>query len=291
MDEPKSTPALQVVAGGIKRNLPISLQQLLNKTFDENINAIISCGLLNKGSLMILAGPPKSYKSFIFNSFCYHLATGTPLFGVTKAVREKERTPTFLVNGSKRVLMLEQEIGEYDLQIRFRQLLATLPSPERTLCLEKIFTHSCDHSMQLDTIPGRDHIAKLIDSVSPDVVAFDPLIEFHTGDENSAQDMSRAMHGLDWLRERFEFGSMISHHTAKPQKDSDRIGPDNLRGSSAIYGKGDTFIMIRPSGKNIPKGQIRVDFTLRRGKPIHPLYLKVNTDTLKTEFCEWVIGG
>ena len=265
---------------------PLTLQQLLSKTFEPSREAIISQGLLNRGSLMVLGGPPKAYKSFVLKSLAYHLATGTPLFGVTKALRADQRKSFFEIAQSQRVLILEQEIGEYDLQIRFDQMLRGITGPERTLCLEKILTHSCDHEMQFDTDQGVEHIGRLIEDAKADVVMFDPLIEFHTGEENSAKDMSKAMYGLSYLREKYHFAAVLSHHTAKPKKENEREGADNLRGSSALYAKGDTFIMLNPERKK--PGVVKATFSIRRGRPIPTMFLRVNKDTLRTEFDHWL---
>jgi RecA-family ATPase len=244
---------------------------------------------MDKQSIMMTCGPPKAYKSIIATTMCYHLVTGTPLFNVTKAVREKEREPFFTVSGAQKVLILEQEMGEYSLQERFRHMVSEMKPPERTLFEEKIFVHSCDLEAKLDTPGGRDHISFIIYRCAPDVVIFDPLIEFHGGNENQAQDMMRVMGGVDYLRQRHGFASDIIHHMSKPQKDSGRHGPDNMRGSSVLYGKGDSFLMCVPERRR--KGIVKVSFTIRRGKPISSLYLRINERTLLAEFDSWVEGA
>jgi hypothetical protein len=270
--------------------VPISLNALLQMKFMGE-NSIIGSGLLNQGAILIIGGPPKSYKSFILNSIAYHLATGTNLFGVTRKDKHDKIHEVFPIAKPQRILILDQEIGFQDLQDRFHQLLAAIPHEHQELCLKNIFFHSCDNSMQLDnTTTGIGHIASLIRSCEPNVVAFDPLIEFHTGDENSSQDMARAFRGLDTLREIHHFATIINHHMSKPARsgNGERTGPDNLRGSSVIYGKGDSILTLRADGRAY--GKVYVQFKLRRGRPLTDLVLQVNQDTLLTTFMGWKEG-
>lgn len=269
--------------------VPVSLDALLRMQF-EGENSIIGSGLLNQGAILIIGGPPKSYKSFILNSICYHLATGTNLFNVTRRDKHGKDHPVFPISKPHRILILDQEIGFQDLQDRFHQLIASLSPEHRELCLKNIHLHSCDHNMQLDSFSGVGYIGSLIKSCEPSIVAFDPLIEFHTGDENSSQDMARALRGLDTLRELHHFATVINHHMSKPARngDGEREGPDNLRGSSVIYGKGDSFLTLRADRRK--HGQVNVEFTLRRGRPLSPLQLQVDPTTLLTTFAGWKEG-
>lgn len=268
---------------------PISLKNLLQMQFKEE-NYIVGSGLLNPGAIMVIGGQPKSYKSFLLGSICYHLAAATNLFGTTRKDKHGADQATFPVAGPQRVLILEQEMGFQEMQERFRHLVESAPPGHRQLCLENIFIHSCDHNMQLDTQTGVGYIAGLIGACRPSVVAFDPLIEFHTGDENSSQDMARTLRGLDVLREQYGFATIINHHLNKPSRtgDSERDGPDNLRGSSVLYGKGDSFMTVRADGR--AHGKLAVSFKLRRGKPIGGLTLLVDQETLLTRFLHWNEG-
>jgi AAA domain len=219
----------------------ISLGQLLDKTFPPG-NFMIGAGFMSRGSIIVIGGPPKAYKSFLVNTILYHLATATPLFGATRQDKKGRSIPVFPIKDSHRCLLLEQEVGEEDLQHR------------------------------------------LIEDTTPEVVAFDPLIEFHQQDENSATAMAKVMHGLSELRAQWGFSSLINHHLSKPQQNMVREGPDQLRGSSVIYGKGDTFVTLKPNNVH---GQIRLQFKLRRAAPIEDMYIQLNKNTLRFEFAFW----
>jgi RecA-family ATPase len=273
-------PKLQVIP---KRGVT-SVGELLDETFPEE-NHIIGSGLLTNMGMLVIGGPPKTYKSFICNSIAYHLVTATPLFGADRAVRGVEREFTFPIKSSHKVLLLEQEIGRQNIQGRFQQLVAKVDPASRILVREKVFINSKDHEMNLDTERGRVYIARIVEKVKPGVVCFDPLMEFHNSDENSASEMAKVLHGIDWLQERFPFSSILVHHLSKPTRDNPRKGPDMLRGSSVLHGKGDSFMLLTPNQKE--QGVVHVDFTIRQGRPIDGMTIAIDFDTLHAKFQHW----
>jgi RecA-family ATPase len=252
---------------------PLQLKELSTKVFTQ-APFIIGDGLLNQKAVMVVGGPPKSFKSFLVNTIAYHLTTGTPLFS-----HFESHHVYFPIPRAVRVLVLEQEIGEVDLQLRLNQLLGEVHSDHQERMKENLWSHSDDDRVKLDTIAGRTHAAELIAYVKPEVVVLDPLVEFHGGDENSSRDMANLLRNLDWLRHRFNFATIIVHHTSKPNDASFmRQGPEMLRGSSVLHGKADTFLMLHCQHDAPP--QLKVRYTMRRGRPIPPMILRADDSCL-----------
>lgn len=241
---------------------PLSMRELVNQKFEAS-PFVIGDGLLGSQAIMIVGGPPKSYKSFLVNTIVQHLTSATPLFSASRATHIYFNIPKPV-----RVLLLEQEIGGYDLKERLLGMAGQLPDEYGEAMMDNLFIQSCDHNMRLDSIAGRTYLAEMINEVKPQVVIMDPFIEFHDADENSTREMSHMLHNLDWLRERLHFATVIVHHTAKLNDfNSLRSGPDLLRGSSVLQGKADSFLMVQLV-KTDPVPELKVQFTLRRGKPI-----------------------
>jgi len=240
---------------------------------------IIDENLLHEKGLMFIGGPPKAYKSFLLNSLCYHLTTGTNLFGAFRS-HANHTQAAFLVNSPKRVLLFEQEIGEFSLKDRLKPLADSLADEQQALFLDSLYVHSCDRSLRLDQEPKE--IEAVIAKVKPDIVCLDPLIEFHHREENSASEMQQVMRGLDYLRDKYGVAIIVTHHCGKP---GDRLGADQLRGSSAIFGKGDSYIML--SVHNRASGIIRLEFVVRRGIPIRSLLVKLDWTDLRIRFHDW----
>lgn len=258
-----------------------SLEQLINRPF-ETPPFVIEDGILNEGGILVIGGPPKSYKSFLLNTLLFHLSTGTNLFG---ANRKSRYGPNLVFNIPRpfRSLLIEQEIGDFSLAERMRSIANTVCGSHRQQFLQNNFSHSCDRSLRLDTSEGISKIGQVIETTKPDILILDPLIEFHAGDENSSQDMARIMRGIDYLRDKYKVSVILSHHSGKPSET--RQGADTLRGSSVIYGKGDAFFML--DVLNRESGIVQVHPTIRRGKPIQPFLLDLTWQDCRFRFRDW----
>lgn len=262
----------------------LSIRDLLRKQFPPG-QYVIGNGLLNRGSKLVIGGAPKAYKSLITSTIMINIATGTPAFGATRSVGGDRREPMLRVDEPRTILYLEQEIGEQDLQQRLCCQLSQLPLEHRDMALDLITVRSCDRDLRLDTMIGKRAIREVIlEAGSPDVVIFDPLVEFHEADENSASEMMAVLHNLDSLQSEFGFSCIVNHHTSKAT-DNGRNGPDRLRGSSVLFGKADAIMLLDPDGKQ--KGLVKAEFTLRRAKPLDDLWLTVDEFSLSARFVCW----
>lgn len=256
----------------------------LYKHIRQPDTSIISEKILKEGALLVVGGAPKSYKSFVLLAIAVSLATGRNLFG---AYRSNHGRPVkvFNVDKPRRVLFFEQEIGEDDLEDRIAPLYESLAPHEQELFRQNFFSHSLDGSLRFDTADGMRELERIVKEVRPDVGIFDPLIEFHDQDENSPTAMATMLKNFTRLCRRTHFTPIISHHEGKDHGDSGRDGGSRLRGASSLFGKGDTFINLRVVNKNAMR--IQVEFTLRRGKPIKDMIIKLDPDTLEARFLCW----
>lgn len=262
--------------------MSIRTSELRAKKFSEEFQ-MVSDGIMHPKSITILGGPPKSYKSFILNTILAHLCTGTPLFGAQRRLGGQIRD-AFRTQRPYCVLLFEQEIGEYSYQERIESLVKGLPQEQAELVDRNLWIHSCDRSIRLDTVEGLKALVDVIRSQDrPDVICLDPLVEFHNCDENSTQEMVRMMHNLDLIRDAYGCSFIITHHTGKPSES--RHGADALRGNSAIFGKGDTFLMLEVSNMNARI--VRVHPILRRGKPLKDFFVKMDPENLRFVFAGW----
>lgn len=260
---------------------PLSFAQLRAKDFTPD-PYIIGGGLLPENGLLIIGGPPKAYKSFVLLSIIHSLMTASPLFGATRH-HGKGVEVIFPCEKPRRVLYLEQEIGFQDTYYRLQKMYES--SFVQKWWDDNLFIHSRDYDMRLDHDSGMAHIGKLIDAVKPDVVILDPLVEFHSLDENKQNEMMAVLQRFSRLQASHGFSGILSHHNAKVSLDAMRQGPENLRGSSVIFGKGDSFINITPANRSA--GLVTLDFTFRRAVPPKEMSLLINPSTLLMEFHCW----
>lgn len=260
-----------------------TVRELLTRTFPPE-PYLIDEGIMRLNSVLVIGGAPKAYKSFLQNSLILALVTGTPLFGAHRKRHGREEL-AFVTAKPCRVLLLEQELGDYDLRERIIPMLRSLPPDQAQLLQSNLYTHSMDHTLQLDKADGMQKIDNMVAQVRPDVLVLDPLIEFHTSNENDTQSMHLVMRNLDKLRERYQLSISMSHHTGKPNENSSRSGPDLLRGNSVIYGKGDTFLMSTVRSR--AAGLLNIEAVIRRGKPISPFYVNIDWTDLRAKFNCW----
>ena len=93
----------------------------------------------------------------------------------------------------------------------------------------------------LDNRQSRADLLALIDGEGFDLVVFDPLLYFHSQDENDASGMSLVCAGLIELAEKACI--VVVHHTGKAQPGApERPVSHSGRGSSALGGAAETLV-------------------------------------------------
>ena len=234
----------------------------------EPFQQIVGRGILPVRGKMILGGHPKANKSWVAMNMAFDIAEGLPLF----AAQYSNGTPVFPVTKPCKVLYIEQELGDIGTKDRMRGLLEARGLDPEGL---QLWLKTKDMAMRVDTPEGRVAIAKEIDSVRPDVTFLDPMAKFHLSDENSAQHMGAVMRvGDRWIQ---DYGTALVwvHHVGKESAEHPRRGGDRLRGSSAIFADTDTFVEVKNrSGVTNREPVLELDFELRRGEPLEPVFVK-----------------
>lgn len=253
---------------------------------------VVDSGLVPLGGLVFVGGPPKSYKSFLLLTMGLQMACGLPIFGA--CVRHAGSASfRFGVVRPMRVLIVEQELGWIDDRVRLLPMWQSLDKEHRELIGENLHIEAAPYGMnslvRLDNEESdRHYLIEAIDKVKPDILILDPLSMFHRLEENSARDMSLLMRNIAVIRNRFKLkGTIVSHHTSKPRNEGITITdapPDLLRGSSVLFATGDSYIMV----SRLVGDRVRLDFTLRRHKPITAMVGAINENSGMLEYREWV---
>lgn len=251
-------------------------------------NVLISEGILKDNAILAVVGPSKSFKSFILNTLAIDLIVKRNLFAAFRSDHGRHGI-AFEVTKSCRILLIEQEIGEDDLEDRLAPIYDSLSHSEREMVSENLHTHSLDHSVQLDTKEGFNQLRTIVRSVKPDVLILDPLIEFHTSNENDTQGMTKVVRKFDHLREEFApLAIVFSHHEGHASTQNPRVGIDRFRGNTAVGAKIDSALLINVHNRRAL--QLRIDFVLRRGKPLDSIFVALD-ETLRAQFLCWFRDG
>lgn len=263
--------------------MPISFGSLRDFEFPPE-KAIIGDGVLRKGSKLIVGAAPKSYKSFMVNTVLAECLIGGNMFGV-HAIHRDKREEMFKIAPVEKVLLIEQELGLEDNLTRLLPLYQSLTREQQAKFDAGLYIHSCDFTVRLDQAQGILNMAKLINEVRPQVVCVDPFIKFHRSNENDPSEMNQVLCALSELAARYEFATIVIHHTSKMDGNSTRQGLDLLRGGSSIAGDLDTGMLL--TVRNRAAGIVKVSTDLKRGKPIRDYLIKLNPVSLRMEFLEW----
>lgn len=216
--------------------------------------------LLPKRGKMFIGGEAKSFKSMLALNIAYDLSEGLDVLGSFKVVGK-----------GKRVLLIEQEIGE----VRLRERLAAIHKARAGPHVgSNLWVVSKDLGARLDTDEGLAIIKGHIEQAAPHVIIFDPLRKFHNLDEDSSTAMGGMMKVLDKLQEQYDLTSIIVHHHGKPREDRARNSPTNLRGSSVLYDEGDTYMTVTaPDWRN--KHLRQLSFVLRSAEDPAPIMVEL----------------
>jgi hypothetical protein len=124
-----------------------------------------------------------------------------------------------------------------------------------------------DTRMKLDNKTECEELLKMIDKLKPDVVVIDPLVKFHTKDENSAQEMSQVLNVIRNLIDDKKVSVILVHHMGKS-------GDSGARGSSAILGEYDSYAQIEKG-----KGKQKLKYDFRHSETPDPVEIKFNPET------------
>lgn len=260
-----------------------AFKHLLDHPRHAETNVLVSDGILKDNSIMAVVGPSKSFKSFTLNTLATDLVVQRNLFASHRNDHGRH-TPAFEVTKPCRVLLIEQEIGEDDLEDRLKPIFTGLSPDHQELMRENLFTHSLDHTIQLDTDIGYHNLASIVGEVKPHVLILDPLIEFHTSNENDTQSMSKVMRTFDKLRETFSPLAIVFSHHEGHSSQNPRQGIDRFRGNTVVGAKIDSALLVNIHNRRTL--QLRIDFVLRRGKPLDSLYVGLD-DSLRAQFLCW----
>lgn len=257
------------------------------------------------GDQVILAGAPKTYKSF----WASHLAL-TLSMGVSKFLDWEIPQP-------RKVLFLSMEMREELTANRLLHQLAhlspvdfaTTPEAEiRAKPLIHVFDVGGRHAINILQKEDFTALYRIIAAENPDVVIFDSLIRFHTADENSNPHMSKVMQKMRNLclilptkaerRAYAEKGqvppkkyrtSIILHHSRKePGGGTKSYSAASIRGASSIHSEADLVIATFPLAKN---KEVSMNFSARKVQESEFMVIGLNTKSLLLEIREKEKGG
>lgn len=189
---------------------------------------------LEPGDVGIVSAPGGTGKSMLCLSIGLAVASGQPLFGQWK------------VGSPGDVVYIFEEDSATTLHRRMHALAQlTNPTDDELGRLHAICVRSRPPKLLLQGPQGlaqrqKDEVGALLallDSLrNPRLLILDPLVKFHTLDENSNNEMNQFMEMMGQIAERAGVAVILVHHTAKGKSNGNTDGEaqEAARGASAI---------------------------------------------------------
>ena len=230
--------------------------------FNELINdmsdpppAIVDGGILLDKTLCLVLGQPKSGKTLFATNLALKISFGEDYLG-------------FKINNPKKVLYLSAEGGYYPNRNRIKLMGAPLQQIQNASILGQNFDFNTYSNYDLSDDKSIKEIISIIKKHEVEVLIIDPLVRFHSGDENSAKDISVVMKNIRSLIEDYNLSIIIVHHSGK------QVGR-GARGSSVITSEYDSRITITKQ-----QNYSILSFDMRHVETPEKMKVKLNTDSL-----------
>lgn len=265
---------LSTTAPAVRTTKPERVYDLLQRPV-EGIPAWVEPAIIVKQGITLFGGEKKIGKSLILGSLARALVSGEAPF----------LAPTLSVPKKSRVLIIDQEVGEYGLQTRMSPMLEDLPAD---VYRERLWFVSKDMDLTVDTTKGLDMIRRHIDDAQPNVLILDPIGKLFSCDENDNVAITKIGHSMYRLTKEYAalgLSIVLAHHFGKPPKGKqnlegyDPLDFNNFRGASAWTGFPDTLIACHRGDRMGTAHQAwRIDMRIqpRQGEEPPDMHLTVN---------------
>jgi|TARA_Y100000310_G_scaffold318959_1_gene373643 archaellum biogenesis ATPase FlaH len=253
----------------------------------EEPDMIIEQGILPERGILIIGGQPKAGKSILALNLAYHLATGTQWLD-------------FAIPKTRKTVVLQAENSYWNVRRRIRTMNnATeapflLPPPNKDT-----LTVSDPIALKINSLKDYLKMETIITRHSPDVLIIDPLVHFHSADENSNAEMGLVMEHFRTLANNHNLAVIIIHHSKKPGLNQSQGGM-TLRGASAVFGAVDTAVVLaRHTDPQTGETDYTLDFDIRNGENPERFYLDfdqttlwlLKTDSPLPDMKEWIVAA
>lgn len=200
--------------------------------------------------LVFVAGGPKSLKS-----------TLTAAMAALVAGFKCEALPADLstVKHGGPVMMFSYEATAGELKDMLESGMRTPVKPGSIFVCDDPFAY------RLDDEGSTDQLLSWLRAKDPRLVVLDPLRDLHSLDEKDSGDMNRLLRPLRKWAVEAKSSLVIVHHARKLTEGKTIATPEDIRGSSAIFGKADGVLVLTRRDMNTAMVNIHAVFKRARG--------------------------
>lgn len=190
-------------------------------------------GMVARGVAQVIAGPPKSMKTFLAEHMALTVASAKRQYvGQGGAWLHGHFNPVM----PGKVLLIPREDTPAETKRRLDWLARGMGVDISTLS-DYLFVEA-EQPFRFDDSVDMKRMVATLEKYRPDLIIIDPLAEAHRKDENSASDMKEVIDNWADLCRRFNVAIVCLHHWRKPgEGQANRSAGIRMRGTSALHAR------------------------------------------------------
>jgi len=230
-------------------------------------------GIFPKRQLSIIASEPGCGKTWLMLRFCNDI---TNQYNYCKFLGQS------FIEKDRRCLMLIGDTGKEMIIDRINNMVLKYNKPENYIFYFVADMIREKHPFLLNTEAGRGAIQGLIHQEKPDIIFFDTLISFMTGDENSAKEIGELFIGLRSMAEEENCAIVLNHHFRKQNSGKGSRGKATLNdviGSSAMSRLSSVMLALTKDRTRIDKNIVNVSTVKTWYKELPPMQFEISENS------------
>ena len=212
------------------RLLALTAKELNDMKIDAQPPIVES--LLDRRDGLLITGSTGLGKTLVATQTGMAIASGRNLFGITR----------YSISQPYNVLIVQSEISIKNMKFRIGSQSQELKIKDEALNRLFFPWEKEDVRLSGDLLAGFDNIlSKFIEKYEIEVVILDPLISFHSANENDNVQVRKALDVITNLSTKYDISTIICHHHGK----LDLEGHYAARGASAIADWASTILTLK----------------------------------------------
>jgi len=216
------------VERGLEKWEILSSDELLSKDFPDPV--FITDKLIPMEGIMVVAGDPNSFKSWLMLWIIKAVALGDKLF-------PNEQGTDFFKTLATPILWVDEEVISKEIARRWKKL-----SPPKGTNVNFM----ASQGFRLDNAQDRTKLLKQAKDKGVGLIVFDSLRSIHSYNENNSQEAQAIINHLHEFT-RAGITIMCSHHQRKEARFSSKDPGQRLRGSTALWAGFNSTLSITAS--------------------------------------------
>lgn len=191
-------------------------------------------GFWTRKSHGIVAGEPKSFKSTLILDLAVSIASGCKFLGVFETIDtgpvlvvQNENAPWIMKD---RLIKIRSDRGLIGQIEKVRGLYQVTFPPQLPLY------YINQQGFNLNETHHRKILDKVMSSINPKMVIFDPLYLMFDGDINQSKDLNPVLNWLLSLKDKHNCSLILIHHWKKGTTKSGLRGGQRMLGSTTLHG-------------------------------------------------------